>query len=189
MIWNTYLSPWRLYWSTHEQSRCLFLPPLEICKHFKINFGILNFGFDKGNARTTLSHFWISSPVPSKTFLKSLLVASGATLPIKIFTGFLMSEKMAQYHGSTVSYMLESSTFSHLPLYESPSSFLTAFSAPYGIIRYIHLWSTCCSLQSRLNRTSWSSMWTNPMGLSGSLSASVTLPYLGFGNCSKQFKE
>ena len=81
-------------------------------------------------ARPTLSHFWISSPVPSKTFLRSLLVASGATLPIKIFTGFLMSEKMTHYHGSKVSYMLESSTFSHLPLYESPSSFLTAFSAP-----------------------------------------------------------
>ena len=138
MIWNTYLSPWRLYWSTHEQSRCLFLPPLEICKHFKINFGILSFRYDRGNARTTLSHFWISSPVPSKTFLKSLLVASGATLPIKIFTGFLMSEKMAQYHGSKVSYMLESSTFSHLPLYESPSSFLTAFSAPFGVVQYIH---------------------------------------------------
>ena len=164
MIWNTYLSPWRLYWSTHEQSRCLFLPPLEICKHFKINFGILNFGFDKGNARTTLSHFWISSPVPSKTFLRSLLVASGATLPIKIFTGFLMSEKMAQYHGSKVSYMLESSTFSHLPLYESPSSFLTAFSAPFGVVQYIHqlkymLWSTKSShyylLIIHVNKSDW----------------------------------
>ena len=115
-------------------------------------------------ARPTLSHFWISSPVPSKTFLRSLLVASGATLPIKIFTGFLMSEKMAQYHGSKVSYMLESSTFSHLPLYESPSSFLTAFSAPFGVVQYIHqlkymLWSTKSShyylLIIHVNKSDW----------------------------------
>ena len=41
----------------------------------------------------TLSHLWISRPESSKTALRSLLVASWGTLPMKILIGFLMITK------------------------------------------------------------------------------------------------